>query len=144
MPITYNWHWQQEYTKVPHFGNAQYLAQICSDRCYKAAVSYSCLVAPICNLRELNLTAQSFDAPQQHLYSGLVHPVDYSIYAQRWIICLWASSCYAAYRISGSTQQTWKVVQYVNKVGKKFYARKKVLSFVLNPPQDRGGGTLIQ
>jgi len=26
------------------------------------------------------------------------------------------------------------VVQYVNKVGEKFYARKKVLPFVLNPP----------
>ena len=35
-----------------------------------------------------------------------------------------------------STQQTKKVVQYVNKVGKKFYARKKVLPFVLNPPQN--------
>jgi len=27
-----------------------------------------------------------------------------------------------------------KVVQYVNKVAEKFYARKKVLPFVLNPP----------
>ena len=34
-----------------------------------------------------------------------------------------------------STQQTKKVVQYVNKVGEKFYARKKNLPFVLNPPQ---------
>jgi len=31
--------------------------------------------------------------------------------------------------------QTKKVVQYVNKVGGKFYARKKILPFVLNPPQ---------
>ena len=33
-------------------------------------------------------------------------------------------------------QQTKKVVQYVNKVGEKFYARKKVLPFILNPPQE--------
>jgi len=32
-------------------------------------------------------------------------------------------------------QQTKKVVQYVNKVGEKFYARKKFLPFVLNPPK---------
>ena len=30
-------------------------------------------------------------------------------------------------------QQTKKVVQYVNKVGEKFYARKKFIPFVLNP-----------
>jgi len=30
------------------------------------------------------------------------------------------------------------VVQYVNKVGEKFYARKKIPPFVLNPPQDSG------
>ena len=33
-----------------------------------------------------------------------------------------------------STQQTKKVVQYVSKVGKKCYAREKILPFVLNPP----------
>ena len=27
------------------------------------------------------------------------------------------------------------MVQYVNKVGKKFYAGKKILPFLLNPPQ---------